>query len=219
MKRRDFFRLGLQKATSFVVEEAQLRVEQKARTWIRPPFAVAELDFLLRCSRCDDCTNACPYDVIFPLPAKYGVQAVSTPAMDLVGKGCHLCDGWPCVSACKTGALSIEKPDRNERGGDGINLPQPAETAMPKLALMKIDPRTCLPYSGPECGACAAVCTIMGALIWDGTRPQINMEFCTGCAMCREACITEPKSISISTLPPETRAKSANGTGAETPPD
>ena len=69
-----------------------------------PPFAVDELDFLLACTRCDKCIEACPHDVLFKLPARTGLQAAGTPAMDLLNRGCHLCRDWPCVAACEPDA-------------------------------------------------------------------------------------------------------------------
>jgi ferredoxin len=39
-------------------------------------------------------------------------------------------------------------------------------------------------------------------LTWlGGIKPRIDPTLCTGCAMCREACITEPKAVRLSTLP------------------
>ncbi|MEE8223605.1 MAG: hypothetical protein V3S59_04815, partial [Alphaproteobacteria bacterium] len=89
MERREFFRLGARKAAEAVVRMADERAESRARNWLRPPFARPELDFLLRCTRCDDCIAACPHDVIFKLPARYGIEVAGTPAMDLANRGCH----------------------------------------------------------------------------------------------------------------------------------
>jgi len=190
MKRRDFFKLGFQKATDVIVEEAEVHVEQKARQWIRPPYAVGELDFLLKCTRCGACEETCPHEVIFPLPAKYGLEAVSTPAMDLLETGCRLCHDWPCVQACETGALSILASGEK-------NSALPTNPISHKIADVHISEDLCLPYLGPECGACAASCPVEGALLWDGPKPSIDQELCTGCAMCREACIAAPKAIGV----------------------
>jgi len=202
VKRRDFFRLGLKKTAEVVVEEAEARVEHRARLWIRPPYALNELDFLLKCTRCGDCMEKCPADVLFPLPAKYGLEVVSTPAMDLSEKGCRLCDDWPCVSACEPGALFNPPTDsttESEEGtADGPILS--AYATMPKLADIRIIENRCLPYMGPECGACAHSCPVEGALLWDGPKPRIDPETCVGCAMCVEACITEPKAVSVRSL-------------------
>jgi ferredoxin-type protein NapG len=189
MKRRDFFKAGARRAMGAVADNLDERAEQRAASWIRPPFARKELDFLLTCTRCDDCIAACPHDVIFKLPAKLGLQVVGTPALDLANRGCQMCRDWPCVTACEPDALRL--PDVEED-----------ETAppMPKLAVARIDQGTCLPYAGPECGACAHACPVPGALIWHGPKPVIEQDLCTGCGMCREACITEPKSVSIATI-------------------
>jgi len=61
-----------------------------------------------------------------------------------------------------------------------------------------IDERSCLPYLGPECGACADSCPVAGALQWpDGRKPVIDQDLCAGCALCREACIVDPKAVGI----------------------
>ena len=79
--RRDLFRLGGGIAAQVAAETAS----QRASGWIRPPFARDELDFLLRCTRCDKCVAACPHDVLFALPGRG--HAAGTPAMDLLRHG------------------------------------------------------------------------------------------------------------------------------------
>ncbi len=130
--------------------------------------------------------------MLFRLPARLGLQVVGTPAMDLRHHGCHMCADWPCVNACETGALKLPDP-----GGE-------SPPAAVKLAQARVDPSLCLAYLGPECGACAHACPIPGALEWvDGLKPVVNQDRCTGCALCREACIVEPKAIEISARRPE----------------
>ena len=70
----------------------------------------------------------------------------------------------------------------------------------PRLAVAEVDTATCLPYQGPECGACAGSCPVPGALVWELEKPRIDSGHCTGCALCREACIVEPKAIQIRSL-------------------
>ena len=193
MERREFFKWGLGKAASLAVREAEERAKQNARQWIRPPFAQSELDFLIKCTRCGDCIEACPHEVLFPLPPKYGLQAAATPAMDLLNKGCRMCSDWPCVTACKDEALILPKINKNDQG-------EAQETQLPLLARATIDTSKCLPYLGPECGACAGSCPVPHALEWEGPKPKINPDLCTGCAMCREQCILDPKAISLATL-------------------
>jgi ferredoxin-type protein NapG len=192
MKRRDFFKLGARKTAQVALQLVGETVARRADSWLRPPFAAEELKFLLACTRCDKCIEACPYDVLFKLPARLGPQVAGTPAMDLLNRGCHMCQDWPCVAACEPDALKL--PEQ----GEG-KLPAPG-----KLAVVQIDQKTCLPYSGPECGACADSCPVPGALVWEGgLRPVINQEICTGCALCREACIVDPKAVTVSAFIPE----------------
>lgn len=207
MDRRSFFRSAIKKSGDTVgkavVKAADAKVNKQASRWIRPPFAINELEFLLACTRCHDCIDACSYQVIFSLSAKVGIKAAGTPALDLVNRGCHLCEDWPCVTACVPGALKQPEP-----GNDGAQTeppenetpapPQPKPA--PKLARARIDEKACLPYSGPECGACLHSCPVPGALTLDMVRPVINEALCAGCALCRAACITEPKAIDIATL-------------------
>ncbi len=196
MDRREFFRRAAGKAAQTAVKEADRRVEARAAHWIRPPYARPELEFLLACTRCGACVEACPHGVVFALPARVGARAAATPALDLLNKACHLCEGWPCVVVCEPDALRLpEHPSAEGRGEE-----EPAEPPLPRLARVYVDTQTCLPYKGPECGACAGSCPVPGALYWDGDRPRIDAERCTGCAQCREACILEPKAILISSL-------------------
>lgn len=197
MDRRAFFRRAAGKTTELAVKELDKKVEARAAHWIRPPFALDELDFLLACTRCKACIEACPDQVIFPLSARLGADVVSTPALDLSNKGCRLCEDWPCVQACEPRALKI--PDTDEK----------QEEVWPRLAYVVINTETCLPYSGPECGACAPVCKVQGALVWNRERPEIDYSLCTGCAMCREVCVVTPSAIKVKSL------NSVNTAGAD----
>lgn len=211
MDRRKFFKYGLSKLSEVGVGALEHRAKQKARYWIRPPFAKHELDFLLECTRCNACIEACPSQVIFPLPISRGPEVAATPALDLLNKGCQLCSDWPCVTACEAGALTfITEPATTvtEQGEPALseNEPEPhteiiclpASHECPPLAEVSINPEYCIPYAGPECGACRGSCPIPDALLWRGEKPVINKEACVGCGLCREACITEPKAINIS---------------------
>jgi|TARA_B100001964_G_scaffold210989_1_gene245883 ferredoxin len=196
MKRREFLKQGVQKIVGIASELAGEEAAMGAENWLRPPFAVKELDFLLNCTRCDKCIKACPYEVLFKLPAHHGLQVVGTPAMDLLVRGCHMCRGWPCVTACEPGVLRLPDQDR---------APSPEAT---KLARVTINTKICLPYLGPECGACAYACPVLGALEWeDGLRPVIKQDVCTGCALCREACIVNPKAVDVSAFIPDDEEK------------
>jgi ferredoxin-type protein NapG len=188
MDRREFFRRGLRKTGEAVVKKADSIAKAQSIQWIRPPYALNELEFLLLCTRCGKCTEACPHEVVFPLPSKYGPQVAGTPALDLLQKGCHLCEDWPCVHACEPGALKLPETSEEE-------VPP-----LPRLARAEINTATCLPYNGPECGVCVDHCPVPGTMILEGEKPHIARSLCVGCGMCREVCVTDPKSISIRVL-------------------
>jgi ferredoxin-type protein NapG len=191
VKRREFLGLGARKVTRLASRLAVGPATARPGNWLRPPFARDEPRFLLACTRCSVCLDACEFDVLFELSARLGRQVAGTPAMDLLKRGCRMCSDWPCVAACEPGALS--RPD-------GATAP-----AAP-LARLSIDTHTCLPYAGPECGACADACPVPGALNWpDGIRPTIDAARCTGCALCREACIVDPKAITVEAVPDHER--------------
>ncbi len=190
MDRREFFGTAFRTAGKEVVKRVDAKVEHDAARWVRPPYALAELEFLLSCTRCGDCIEACPYRVLFPLSTKLGARVGATPAMDLIHKGCHLCEDWPCVNACEVGAMALP-----ESSGSGDTPP------LPMMALAAINTESCLPYSGPECGACESSCPVQGALLWDQQRPYIDADNCIGCGLCREVCIVDPSAILISSRP------------------
>jgi len=196
MDRRGFFKSiadkAADKAVAKPVEIVVKKVNRRAANWIRPPYALDEADFLMACSRCNRCVEACPHQVIFKLPERLGAQVAFTPALDLLKKGCHQCEDWPCVNACEDKALVIPDPKPNEIGEN--------EPELPIMARAEINSATCLPYSGAECSACAGSCPVPGALTWDMTLPIINLLVCTGCGMCREACVAEPKAVDIRSL-------------------
>lgn len=190
MDRRDFFRRGFGQAAEVAVKAVDKRVSDKAKHWIRPPYALPELDFLLACTRCNACNEACPHNVIFSLAARLGADVANTPALDLLKTGCHLCEDWPCVTACEPKALVLIVDESSDSGYQ----------ALKKFANAEINEDLCLPFSGPECGACISACPIEGALSLEQEKPVISPELCVGCALCREACIVEDKAININSI-------------------
>jgi len=187
MDRRNFFKQSAASVAKAVGKQVESYCNQRAGRWVRPPYAINEVDFLLACTRCDACVQACPYQVIFKLSVGCGVEVANTAALDLIHRGCHLCHDWPCVQACSSHALHMPE------GGKDI-------ASLPVLAHATIDAERCLPYQGPECGACRGSCPIPGALLWKGAQPHIDAEKCVGCGLCREACFLEEKAIHIRSI-------------------
>lgn len=74
---------------------------------LRPPGAVEEDRFLTMCIKCGQCLQVCPYDSI-ELEDIDGKASVGTAYIDPLARGCYLCEAFPCVLACPTGALDHE---------------------------------------------------------------------------------------------------------------
>lgn len=179
--RRGFLRGLFRKTGEAALRGAEALAGDGAPRFARPPGALMEGVFLASCTRCGDCVGACPHGTVFLLGSHTGAAA-GTPALDLSNGACHLCADWPCVAACEPGAL------------------RPVEVAEVRLARVRIDRATCLPFLGPECGVCVAVCPVPGALTLRGTLPALDGDLCTGCALCREACVVQPPAVTLHPL-------------------
>ncbi len=74
---------------------------------LRPPGAVEEDRFLKLCIKCGQCLQVCPYDSI-ELEDIDGGASVGMAYIDPQRRGCYLCEAFPCMLACPTGALDHE---------------------------------------------------------------------------------------------------------------
>ena len=75
------------------------------RSHLRPPGGVERFESL--CIKCGQCVQVCPYHSIKLLGADDGVN-IATAYIDPYERGCYLCDLFPCVLACPSGALAHE---------------------------------------------------------------------------------------------------------------
>lgn len=74
---------------------------------LRPPGAVSEEQFLKLCIKCGQCLQVCPYDSII-LEDIDGGASVGMAYIEPERRGCYLCEAFPCMLACPTGALDHE---------------------------------------------------------------------------------------------------------------
>jgi len=74
---------------------------------LRPPGAVDEAEFLGLCIKCGQCLQVCPYDSI-KLEDIDGKAAVGMAYLEPRERGCYLCEAFPCILACPSGALDHE---------------------------------------------------------------------------------------------------------------
>lgn len=132
--------------------------------WLRPPGAVEEELFLSRCTKCGDCLPACPYESI------KNDLATGYPVIFANESPCHLCDDFPCISACETEAL-LPVGDRTEV----------------RMGMAVVSRADCTADQG--CRFCLAKCPV-GALSVDflDSYPVVDQEKCVGCGICEQVC-------------------------------
>jgi ferredoxin len=133
---------------------------------IRPPGALAEVDFLSRCIKCGQCMRVCPTNVIQPAGWQAGLEGLWTPVLNFrVGSsGCqHNCVA--CSHVCPTAALRPLTVD--ERMGRGPFSPVgPVRTGM-----AFVDRGRCLPWAmDTPCIVCQENCPVSPKAIFTRTE-------------------------------------------------
>lgn len=133
---------------------------------LRPPWALAEADFLAACTRCGDCVRACPTHVVVDRDAGY-------PTVDFGDGECTFCGD--CVRVCKSGAL---------RRAEG-QAPWSAKASVGEhcLARQRVECRVC----GEQCDAQAIR---FSPQLGGPPTPSIDGALCTGCGACVAPCPT-----------------------------
>lgn len=165
---------------------------------LRPPGALKEKDFLSTCIKCGMCVEACPFDTL--MLAKPGDnKPIGTPFFTPRDVPCYMCPDIPCVPVCPTGALdeaSVTTDDKLD-----INIAD--------MGLAIIDNNSCIAFWGIQCDACYRACPLLGeAITVEYTKnkrtgkhalmtPVVQMDVCTGCGLCEQACVTEKAAIFV----------------------
>jgi len=109
-KRRNFLKNAVGLGALTVVSGAGIYFAPKLKAHsllLRPPGAVEEDKFLKLCIKCGQCLQVCPYDSI-SLEGVEGGASLGMAYIDPHQRGCYLCEAFPCILACPTGALEHE---------------------------------------------------------------------------------------------------------------
>ena len=145
---------------------------------IRPPGACSEKEFIEKCSRCGACVKACPFFALTPVLLANEFDR-GTPALRVGQSYCRFCENFPCVNACKSGALNL------------LN-----SASLQKIATARIVKANCLRSAGTDCSACSKKCELLGdaaiSITADSTTPVIDPEKCSGCGACITVCPAYP---------------------------
>ena len=155
----------------------------RSRTFLRPPGAIEESEFLNTCMRCGACADACPVDAILSLRvAQAGDAAAGTPTIFPSRQACVLCDQIPCTKACPSGALQL--------------VAAPSEV---RMGLAELSQQACLRSRGEDCRLCVEECPLgVAAIGLESTgRVRVHRDGCVGCGVCESCCPTTPKAILV----------------------
>lgn len=176
--------LGLVAAPLF---KSEAHVKAPDPSLIRPPGALAEPEFLGRCTRCGECMRVCIANGLQPSMFEAGLAGLWSPVLvPRIGYCEYNCT--LCGQVCPTGAIK--------------RLPL-AEKKKVKLGLAEVDRSHCLPWKGDsECLVCEEHCptgdkaiklreenvmTITGELKLF-MRPYVDEKLCVGCGICDTRC-------------------------------
>lgn len=159
---------------AFYTEEPEKKEKRKEKKtlFVRPPGAVPDPGlFVSLCTSCGDCIIACSNYAIFRLSEIHG------PLMNPNYKACLLCEDYPCIASCETGALRPLEKD-----------------TLPYFGYARINEEKCLnyPLKGTKkrklnCQACFDSCPVEGAITTQNKVPEIQNS-CVGCGICKSKC-------------------------------
>lgn len=141
---------------------AFLRGGRSAVRPLRPPWALAETDFVDACTGCDACVAVCPEQVLRRGEAGH-------PVFDPSLGACVFCRR--CVEACESGAL--------------------ADDAAGPWTIRAEVASSCLTLNGVTCFSCRDACgeaAIRFRPALGGARAELDASRCTGCGACIGVC-------------------------------
>ena len=167
----------------------QIAVSKKIKThsFIRPPGAVAEKEFLKKCVRCGACMQACPTNAIQPAVLQAGLDGLWTPVIIPVNGYCEY-ECVRCTRVCPTHAIT------------SLTL---AEKKQFKIGTAVINRSNCYTYAdGYNCAVCEEHRPVPDKAIkfrevevnnFRGKLKKVKQiyvvpDLCIGCGICENVC-------------------------------
>ena len=139
---------------------------KEARWPVRPPGALAEPDFLARCTNCGQCMRICPTGVIQPAGLDQGLESLWTPVLNFkLSKGGCLINCVACGHLCPTAAIKplslAERQGKSDFSADGPI----------RLGAAFVDRGRCLPWAMDRpCIVCQEMCPVSPKAIFTRTE-------------------------------------------------
>ena len=129
---------------------------------IRPPGALTEKEFLIRCIKCGQCMRVCPTNVLQPGGIEGGMENLWTPVLNnrIGSSGCQL-NCVACGQVCPTSAIrAITLAEKH-------GLDEFAEVGPIKLGTAFFDRNRCLPWAMDKpCIVCEENCPLSPKAIY-----------------------------------------------------
>jgi ferredoxin-type protein NapG len=180
--RRELFSRGLGKMLSPLADYLEKRLPDLGpRSFIRPPGALPEREFLDTCYRCGTCIEVCPARAIRKLDSD-DIDITGTPFIDPDIAACTVCEGLECMKSCPSGALKLVDSKYDIR-----------------IGLARVDRAVCLRETGQDCTICVDECPIGERAIRISSNGHVEVldPGCVGCGVCQFRCPTNPKAITV----------------------
>lgn len=159
----------------------------RSHSFLRPPGAAAEREFLKKCIRCGACMQACPTNALQPAVFQAGLEGVWTPVLVPTSGYCEY-ECHRCTQVCPTRALAR------------LTLEEKKQF---KIGTAVIDRSACYTYAdGYNCAVCEEHCPVpekairfrevevhdFRARLRKVRQIYVVPDLCIGCGICESVC-------------------------------
>ena len=179
----------------FLVHRTPFAALHGKQSFIRPPGALPEAEFLTTCIRCGECMKSCLTNTLQPCLWESGLEGLWAPKMDLRFAACEQeCN--VCGKVCPTQAIR--------------SLPLEEKTHA-KVGTAVLKKESCLVWAQDKlCLICDEICpynAIVFRTVEGYRRPVVIASRCNGCGFCETRCPVEGESAIVVTPNGEIRLK------------